>query len=182
MNHRNVIRNQITRNFRPNAQRMCLEWSKYILLKPNLKELGTVFRFSQRKFPTFYGTRRFITVFARARYRSLTWHRWIQSTHFHPISLRSILILSSHLLPRSSKWSLPFRFSDQNFIRSGHYVQLFTRSYSYLFTTLPVFRVKWVSHVALYTVHVRISPLDWSTSHSCSARDIFIHSIYKTSP
>jgi len=48
------------------------------------------------KFPTFYGTRRFITVFTRAGHSSLFWAKWIQSTTFHLISLSSILILSSH--------------------------------------------------------------------------------------
>jgi hypothetical protein len=38
-----------------------------------------------------------ITVFTRARHFSLTWARWIQSTPSHPISLRSSLMLSSHL-------------------------------------------------------------------------------------
>jgi len=42
-------------------------------------------------------TRRFITVFIRARNWSLIWAKCIQSTTSHPISLRSILILSSHL-------------------------------------------------------------------------------------
>jgi hypothetical protein len=45
----------------------------------------------------FYGIRRFITVFTTSRHWSLSWARWIQSTICHPISLRSILILSSHL-------------------------------------------------------------------------------------
>jgi len=34
------------------------------------------------------------------------------TTPSHPISLRSILILSSPSVPLSSKWSLPFRFFD----------------------------------------------------------------------
>jgi hypothetical protein len=45
-----------------------------------------------KNFPTFYGTRRFITVFTRALHWSLSWARSI-----HSISLRSILILSTHL-------------------------------------------------------------------------------------
>jgi hypothetical protein len=49
-----------------------------------------------KNFPTFYGTRRFITVFTRALHWSLYWARSIQS-HPIPISLRSILILSTHL-------------------------------------------------------------------------------------
>jgi len=46
-----------------------------------------------KKFPTFHGTRRFITALTSARHLSLS----IQSTHPHPTSRRSILILSSHL-------------------------------------------------------------------------------------
>jgi hypothetical protein len=50
-----------------------------------------------KKFPTFYGTRRFITALATARHLSLSWAISIQSTPPHPTSWRSILILSSHL-------------------------------------------------------------------------------------
>ena len=53
-------------------------------------------RFSVKKFPTFYGTRRFITAFTSARHLSLSWASWTQSIS-HPTSWRSILILSSHL-------------------------------------------------------------------------------------
>jgi hypothetical protein len=52
---------------------------------------------SGKKFLAFYGTRRFITVFTTAHHKSLSWARCIQSTPFHPIFLRYILILSSHL-------------------------------------------------------------------------------------
>jgi len=50
-----------------------------------------------KKFPTFYGTQRFIIVFTRARHWSSFWARWIQSIHSHPTSPRSVLILLSHL-------------------------------------------------------------------------------------
>ena len=50
-----------------------------------------------KKFPTFYGTRRFITAFTNARHLSLFWASSIQSIPPHPTSWRSILILSSHL-------------------------------------------------------------------------------------
>jgi len=50
-----------------------------------------------KKFPAFYGTRRFITAFTSARHLSLSWARSIQSVPPHPTSWRSILILSSHL-------------------------------------------------------------------------------------
>jgi hypothetical protein len=45
-----------------------------------------------------YGTRRFITVFTRARHRSISWARQIQSITSNPISWKPTLILSS--LPR----------------------------------------------------------------------------------
>jgi hypothetical protein len=50
-----------------------------------------------KNFPAFYGTRRFITVFTRFLHWSLSWVRSIQSIPSHPIALRPILILSTHL-------------------------------------------------------------------------------------
>ena len=50
-----------------------------------------------KKFPTFYGTRSFITAFTSVRHLSLSWASSIQSTPSHSTSWRSILILSSHL-------------------------------------------------------------------------------------
>jgi len=49
------------------------------------------------KFPDFYGTRRFVTMFTAAHHLSLSWARFIQSTLSHPISIRFIILLSSHL-------------------------------------------------------------------------------------
>jgi hypothetical protein len=50
-----------------------------------------------KNFPALYGTRKFITLFTRALHWFLSWTRSIQSIPSHPISLRSILILSTHL-------------------------------------------------------------------------------------
>ena len=50
------------------------------------------------KFPAVYGTRRFVTVFTRARHLSLSWARPSKSMLLlHSTSLRSIWILSSRL-------------------------------------------------------------------------------------
>ena len=50
-----------------------------------------------KKFPVFHGTRRFITALTSVRHPSLSWSSPIQSIYPHPISWRSILILSTHL-------------------------------------------------------------------------------------
>jgi hypothetical protein len=65
-------------------------WSRVLLEK--LTGLQLV-----KKFPAFYATRRFITALTSARHLSLSWASSIQTTHPHPTSQRSILILFSHL-------------------------------------------------------------------------------------
>jgi hypothetical protein len=50
-----------------------------------------------KNFPAFYGTRRFTIVFTRAFQWFLSWARSIRSIPLHHISLRSTLILSTHL-------------------------------------------------------------------------------------
>ena len=50
-----------------------------------------------KKSLAFYGTRRFITALTSVCHLSLSWASPIQSTHPHPTSWRSILILSTHL-------------------------------------------------------------------------------------
>ena len=50
-----------------------------------------------KKFPAFYGTRRFITAFTSVRHLSLSWASSMQSIHSHSAFWISILILSSHL-------------------------------------------------------------------------------------
>ena len=65
-------------------------WSRVLLEK--LTGLQLV-----KKFPAFYGTRRFITALTSVRHLSLFWACPIQSTYPHPTSWRSILLLSTHL-------------------------------------------------------------------------------------
>ena len=65
-------------------------WSRVLI------ENLTVFQLV-KKYPAFYGTRRFITAFTTACQQSLSWDLSIQSIPLHPTSWRSILILSSHL-------------------------------------------------------------------------------------
>jgi hypothetical protein len=57
-----------------------------------------------KKFPAFYGTRRFITVFTIARHLSLSWASSIRPMPTHPTSWESIFILSSHLRLDLTYW------------------------------------------------------------------------------
>ena len=69
---------------------LLIPWSRVLLEKLTGFQLV-------KKFPVFYGTRRFITAFTSARHLSLSWASSIHSVPPHPTSWRSILILSSHL-------------------------------------------------------------------------------------
>ena len=76
-----------------------IQTQQYSLFTPYSRDLIEKLNGSQtvKKFPAFYGTRRFITAFTSARYLSLSWARSIQSMPSHTTSWRSILILFSHL-------------------------------------------------------------------------------------
>jgi hypothetical protein len=65
-------------------------WSWSLLEKQPIVQL-------LKNFLAFYGTRKFITVFTRALHWSISWARSFQSIPSYLISLRSILILSTHL-------------------------------------------------------------------------------------
>jgi hypothetical protein len=66
------------------------------LIELNHSWEGVTCAATQGIIPGFYGTRRFITMFTRALHLSLSWARSTQSIPSHPISLRCILILSTH--------------------------------------------------------------------------------------
>ena len=82
-------------------------WSRVIFEKLTSSQLV-------KKFPTFYGTRKFTTAFTSARHLSLFWATSIYSMASHPTSWRSMLILSSHLRLDVPSCSLSLRFPHQN--------------------------------------------------------------------
>jgi hypothetical protein len=61
-----------------------------------------------KKFPAFYGTRRFITLFGRTRHWDLSWGRRIYSTSSHTTSFKIQFNIIRSSTARSSKWSLSF--------------------------------------------------------------------------
>ena len=65
-------------------------WSRVLLEKLS----GSA---DSQEIPRIYGTQRFITAFTNGHHLSLSWASLIQSIPPHPTSLRSILILPSHL-------------------------------------------------------------------------------------
>jgi hypothetical protein len=67
-----------------------ISWSKALLEKIIVTQLV-------KKFTSFYGTGKFITVFIGTCHWSLSSATCIQSTASHPITQRSLLILCSHL-------------------------------------------------------------------------------------
>ena len=67
-----------------------------------------------KKFPTFHGTRMFITAFTNAHHLSISWASSIQSIPPHPTSWRSMLILSSHLRLGFPSGCLSLRFPHEN--------------------------------------------------------------------
>jgi len=69
--------------------RSLIPWSRILLRK--LTNCQVV-----KKFPAFYGTRRFITAFTRDRHLSRSWTSSIKSMPPHPTSWGAILILPSH--------------------------------------------------------------------------------------
>jgi hypothetical protein len=87
-----------------------------------------------------HGTRRFTTVFTKSRKWILFWVNYIHSTFSRTVSLWSILILLSSFFPRSSKLSLPLRFSDSKFERISH---------------LP--HARYTSHPSIVTNNLRIT-------------------------
>jgi hypothetical protein len=72
-----------------------------------------------KKFPTNYGTRRFITAFISTCDPFLSWARSIHATHLRPTYSRSILILSYHL-----RLGLPSGIFPSGFLTTTLYMPL----------------------------------------------------------
>jgi len=118
-----------------------------------------------KKFPTFYGTRRFITAFTSARHLSLSWAGSIQSIPPHPTSWRSILIFSSHLGLGLPSGLFPSRFPTKT---------LYTPLLSHICATCP-------AHFILLDFIIRKILGEWYRSLSSSLCG-FLHSLVTSSP
>ena len=103
-----------------------MPWSNYIFEKLAGYQLV-------KKFPHFIGPRRFITAFTSACHLSLSWATSIQSMPVQTTSLRSILIVSSHL-----RVCLPSGLFPSGFPTKNH-IHLFSPPYMLHALPLPFF-------------------------------------------
>ena len=93
-----------------------------------------------KKFPAFYGTRKFITAFTSFRHPSLSWASPIQSPYPQPTSWRSILILSTHL-----RLGLPSGLFPSVTIELYNRMVWHVLVYSFLFTVVLLdFKIQWL--------------------------------------
>jgi hypothetical protein len=107
-------------------------------------------------------------VFRTASGWVLTWARCIQSTPPHPISPRSVLRLSS-------KWSLRFRFSNQNIVSILHlsYACYMPRYLIFLDWVTLIILVKCTSYEAL-----QYNLLQPPATSSLLVRNILLSTLY----
>ena len=96
-----------------------------------------------KKFPTFHGTRKFITALTSVRQLSLSWASPIQSTYPHPTSWRSILILSTHLSLGLPSGLLPSGFPSKI---------LYTTLFSPIRSTFPAHRYRIHNYLLIYSM------------------------------
>jgi hypothetical protein len=135
------------------------------LLTPLSRVLDKLIGFQLvKKFPAFYGKRRFITSFASARHLSLSWASLIKSIPSHPTSWRSILILSS--TPGSSKWSLSRRLPHQSPVYDSSHPHTRYMPRPSHFRFLVAFQL-WISSVSTW-IRVRLGFRLMSSYHDCS--------------
>ena len=97
-------------------------WSRALLEKLTGSQLV-------KKFPAFYGTRRFITAFTNARRLSLSWPSSIHSMPPHPTSWWFILILSSHLRLSLPSGLIPSGFPTKTLYTSLLYISRLSHSF-----------------------------------------------------
>ena len=98
-----------------------------------------------KKFPAFHGTRRFITAIRSFRHLSLSWASPIQSIYPHPISWRSILILSTQLCLGLPSGLLPSGFPTKTlYTPSPHTYAPHAQPISFFsILTYLLYREKW---------------------------------------
>jgi len=114
-----------------------------------------------KRFPAFYGTRKFIAAFTTARHLSLSWASSIQSIPPHHTSWRSILILFFHLRLDLTSSLFPSGLPTKT---------LYTPLLSPIRATCP-------AHLLYFITRTMLGEYRWLSSSLCS----FLHSLVTSS-
>jgi len=104
-------------------------------------------RFLVKKFPNFYGTRKFITAFTSALYLSLFWNRANQFLPLRPTSWRSHFNIIYPSTRKSSNWSLSSVLSTKTLYESLLSPNVPHAPPISFFRVIKSRRMTWVEHV-----------------------------------
>jgi hypothetical protein len=106
------------------------KWSRILLEKLTGSQLV-------KKFPTFYETRKFITIFTSARqpFPILSQRYLLHASPSHFLKIYFNIILPSK--PKYSKWLLSIRYPHQNRVRTASFPIGATHSAHYILLHLP---------------------------------------------
>jgi hypothetical protein len=130
----------LSTNFLSSIRPKLTVWSRALLKTPSVVR-------PLDGFPTFYGNRRFITAFTRAIHLFPSWARAIQSATPHSTSLRSTLMLTTHL-----RFGLPSGLFPSSFPTNIIYVLLFP--IFVLHAPLISFSSTWLSNYTWRSVQI----------------------------
>ena len=114
-----------------------------------------------KKFPTFHGTRRFITALTTVRHLSLSWASPIQSIYPHPTSWRSTLILSTHLHLGLPSGLFPSGLNNFRIININYFSVIFMFFSQVQIISISAYSSHWILKQQRSVFTVRCNPNVW---------------------
>jgi len=122
-----------------------------------------------KKFPVFYGPRRFITALTSVGHLSLSWVSPIQSIYPYPTSWRSILILFTYLRLGLPSVLFPFGFPSKTlYTPSPHPYAPHAQPISFFSISSPVrYWVRSTNHLVFVRYTIRKEKLTMECTTKC---------------